>query len=255
MQTMKSIYKLTLSLVILSLPGLSISQCLEQTHRNEAETSWQSCEMLPSNNPDRGSGHWIMYDFGHVYQIKEAIFWNFNETMELDKGVRRIAVDYSTNGTDWRVLDEFEIGQAPGVFDYEGEPAIDFRGIEMQYVLITALENWGDASCSGFSEIRFNIGSSPTTSVDEEEEIEVEPFAVFAYPNPAEDFLKIVSDNGTIESIQVTDVLGKNLINRQYDGVYNTTIDISSLSSGMYWVQAQGEGQNSKIQFTKVTTE
>jgi hypothetical protein len=211
--------------------------------------------MVPSNNATRGAGHWIMYDFGHVYQIKEAIFWNFNVDGELDKGVKRIAIDYSTDGTNWNVLDEFDIAQAAGVIDYEGEAPVDFRGIEMQYVLITALENWGNDSCSGFSEIRFNIGSSPTTSVEEEEEEIAEVFAVFAYPNPAEDFLKIVSDNGTIESIQVTDVLGKKLISKDFNRVYNTTIDISNLASGMYWVQAQGEGQNSKIQFTKVDTE
>lgn len=252
---MKAIYNILFLFSAGLLPFIGQAQCLIPNHGNEAETSWQSCEMTQSSNSDRDAGHWIMYDFGHIYQIKEAIFWNFNVANELNKGVKRIAIDYSVDGDTWKLLDEFDLLQAAGEIDYEGEPAIDLRGIEMRYALITVLENWGHDDCSGFSEIRFNIGVSTTTSVDEEEEKEVEPFAVFAYPNPAEDFIKIVSDNGHIEFVEITDVLGKRVTSQEFDKIYNTTLDISSLASGMYWIKVQGDQQTDKIQFTKVTTE
>ncbi len=53
------------------------------------------------------------------------------------------------------------------------------------------------------------------------------------FPNPTSDLLNINSDY-IIEKIRVYDMLGKEVINRPIDYVRNTSINVSSLSSGTY---------------------
>lgn len=56
------------------------------------------------------------------------------------------------------------------------------------------------------------------------------------FPNPASDTINISAENGLINSIQIIDMLGKTLLNREGLAVANTSVEIASFSKGMYFV-------------------
>ena len=60
----------------------------------------------------------------------------------------------------FRVIHQIVIGgafpQATGAADYDGEyHELSAVGVEARYVLLTNVTNWGDASYTGLSEVRF----------------------------------------------------------------------------------------------------
>ncbi len=121
--------------------------------------SWFTCDGgLPNPNPTRGSGsRWIKYDFGHQYQLKGTRIWNYNVTNDTDKGMQQVVVDFSADGVNWTALGgTYTWPQAPGSADYAGLVGPNFNDIKARYVLFTALQNWGDPSCSGMSKITFD---------------------------------------------------------------------------------------------------
>lgn len=122
-------------------------------HSNQTVDSWLSCSPAPNPNPMRGSGHWIMYDFNDIYQLYDTQIWNYNGEDQTDRGFRQVAVDYSLDGVVWQPLGTYTWGEASGITGYEGFSGPNFGGKTAQYVVFTALNNYGDASCSGFSEI------------------------------------------------------------------------------------------------------
>lgn len=64
-----------------------------------------------------------------------------------------------------------------------------------------------------------------------------------AYPNPVKNLLNIVSNDSTLETITVHDLLGKTILSKTVNG-NSTMLDVSGLSTGMYLVRAvaaQGE--------------
>ncbi len=63
------------------------------------------------------------------------------------------------------------------------------------------------------------------------------------YPNPVKNLLNIVSNNSTVETVTVHDILGKTMLSKTGNGI-STILDFSGLSTGMYIVKvvsAQGE--------------
>lgn len=62
------------------------------------------------------------------------------------------------------------------------------------------------------------------------------------YPNPANSALNIKSENGLGKSIiSITDILGKVLIQKHNSDLYQTTINIDELSSGVYLLQIKSD--------------
>ncbi|MBK7668997.1 MAG: T9SS type A sorting domain-containing protein [Sphingobacteriaceae bacterium] len=62
------------------------------------------------------------------------------------------------------------------------------------------------------------------------------------YPNPANSVLNIKSENGLGKSvILITDVLGKTIIETKNEDLYQTSINIEQLSSGVYLLQLKSE--------------
>jgi uncharacterized FlaG/YvyC family protein len=67
------------------------------------------------------------------------------------------------NGTTWQQLGgTYSWPQAPGNADYAGFVGPNFNDIKARYVLISAVNNWGDATCSGFSKVTFNASLCDT---------------------------------------------------------------------------------------------
>ncbi|MGE3801815.1 MAG: T9SS type A sorting domain-containing protein [Candidatus Kapaibacterium sp.] len=56
------------------------------------------------------------------------------------------------------------------------------------------------------------------------------------FPNPVKDILSFESDQ-SVESLIVYDLLGRNLLEVDVEGGSTTTVDLSSLPTGEYWLQ------------------
>ena len=101
---------------------------------------------------------WIQYEFDKVYELYEMLVWNHNSSVEsyVGFGVKDAAIEYSTDGSDWAVLGDFEFGRAPGAAGYEHNTTVALDGVAAKYVRITAKSNWGGFMPQyGLSEVRF----------------------------------------------------------------------------------------------------
>lgn len=157
---MKKIYKIfPLYCYLMVIPWAAYTQCLSNEHTNMTTDSWLSCTTSANPNPSRGTGHWIYYDFGHVYNLADTYIWNYNGNGQTNSGIQVLGIDYSTDGTNWTALADFVLNQADGTNAYIGETGPDFGGVDARYVILTSISNYGSA-CSGLSEIRFNINDN-----------------------------------------------------------------------------------------------
>ncbi|UCC96347.1 MAG: discoidin domain-containing protein [Phycisphaerales bacterium] len=104
-------------------------------------------------------GAWIQYEFDKVYRLHELWVWNSNQELEafFGLGMKDVAVEYSTNGTEWTALvDVPEFVRAPGMPGYAHDTTVDFGGAVAKYVKLTASSNWGGVLPQyGLSEVRF----------------------------------------------------------------------------------------------------
>lgn len=123
-----------------------------------SEASWVSCSSSANPNPARSNAsHWIKYNFEDIYKFKNSRVWNYNITNETNKGFNQVVVDYSLDGTTWTSLGGvYNWPQASGTADYAGFIGPNFNEIKAKFILISALNNHGDAGCSGFSKITFD---------------------------------------------------------------------------------------------------
>ncbi|MBX2874684.1 MAG: fibronectin type III domain-containing protein [Saprospiraceae bacterium] len=126
--------------------------------------TWASCQ--PSLNPkaEYGNSHWIQYDFGSVRNLSKTWVWNTNDPNKLQQGFQQVKVDYSVSGEEWTYWGEMTFPMGIGQAVYGGFSGPDLVGIQAQYVLLTALSNYGDAACFGLAEIKFNL--LPNQSLD-----------------------------------------------------------------------------------------
>lgn len=122
------------------------------------EASWLSCTTAPNPNPARASYQkWIKYDFTNQYKFQSSRVWNYNVASETDRGFKTVFVDYSVDGTTWLPLGAtYTWPQASASSDYAGFIGPNFNDVKARYILISAIDNWGDPTCSGFSKISFN---------------------------------------------------------------------------------------------------
>lgn len=123
------------------------------------DVAWTSCNSTTANpNPARSAyKNWIRYDFSNIYEFQTSRIWNYNVTGETDKGFKNVVIDYSLDGTTWHQLGgTYTWPQAPGTSDYSGFTGPNFNNSKAKYILVTALSNWNDPSCSGFGKITFD---------------------------------------------------------------------------------------------------
>jgi choice-of-anchor B domain-containing protein len=70
------------------------------------------------------------------------------------------------------------------------------------------------------------------------EDIQIEQFTIF--PNPADNFLTIKSQNAAIVSISIYNTIGQEVLTFNNPNTFARAIDISSLTKGMYFVNING---------------
>ena len=101
---------------------------------------------------------WIQYKFDKTYKLYQMWVWNYNaEGMNVAYGIQDARIEYSTNGTDWKVFGDVGFARAPGTAGYAHDRAVDLGGLIAKYVKITAKSNWsgGMVNQYGLSEVRF----------------------------------------------------------------------------------------------------
>jgi hypothetical protein len=100
---------------------------------------------------------WIQFAFGRTYKLHQMWIWNHNNEFEsyVGFGIKDAKIEYSTNGTDWTTLGDYQFARAPGTPNYAHNTTIDLSGILASHVRITAKSTWGGNSQCGLSEVRF----------------------------------------------------------------------------------------------------
>jgi hypothetical protein len=101
---------------------------------------------------------WIQYAFARPEKLDKMLVWNSNQMMEptLGLGARLVTVEYSTDGTTWTVLGDYEFVRAPGDNTCAADTVVDFGGLVAQYVKLTIQSNWEELLPQyGLSEVRF----------------------------------------------------------------------------------------------------
>jgi hypothetical protein len=122
-------------------------------HGSDYTTMWLS---LSSKNGGSLPA-WIRYDFDKAYKLHEMWVWNHNTLFEsiIGLGARNATIEYSSDGTTWTKLGDFEFAQASGADAYAHDTAVSFGGAAAKSVRITINSNWSGTAQTGLSEVRF----------------------------------------------------------------------------------------------------
>ncbi|MEM7655691.1 MAG: T9SS type A sorting domain-containing protein [Bacteroidota bacterium] len=223
---------LLLALISLSV-GILRAQC--RTEESWAE-AWQSCETSPNPHSAYSEGHWLWYDFGHVYPVSSLHIWNLNQPAHLQQGVKRLAIDYSLDGQTWQSWGEVEVPQASGKARDSGSEVADVGMIPARYVLLTVLENWGDPHCVGLHEVMFDL-----------EPIPIETEAAFVlYPNPSQERVNIAlreSGSGRYQ-VEMINLTGQQVASQTVERSGNQDplrMEFPQIQAGMYIVRVFSE--------------
>ncbi len=147
--------------------GLNWYTLLHDNH-SSAGTMWHA-----SNNTDTSSAHpnttvgseWIRYVFDKSYPLGEMWVWNLNQANNTIRGLKKVYIEYTTDGQNWSTLMDgennyFILDQASGEANLQYTTAIDFGGADANSVVITAdiaEGHWGGAPYIGLSEVRFGV--------------------------------------------------------------------------------------------------
>lgn len=227
------------------------SQCFPDRHNTTWYDSWISC--TPSANPNavRGESHWLMYNLGHDYLLKESKFWNANQPDFLQDGLKDVVIDYSLDGIIWQEWGVFTIPQGSGQNHYEGIEGPDFSTapVAARYVLITAIDNYG-GGCYSLSELKINVEEVDIVLALEEEEVdESEEETKFAIamsiqPNPVQETAKLrFSLNDFQEAnISLHTISGQSvrqIANNEWfvEGENEISFSVNGLTKGIYFVK------------------
>ncbi len=228
------------------------AQCYPDRHSTSWFDGWISCEMSPNPIESYGVTHWILYDLGYEYELRESKFWNTNDPKNLNDGMNEFDLDYSLDGQNWTNLGSFNLEQGPGSTIYEGAEGPDFELAKARYVLITPTSNHG-GDCFGFSEMKINI-TDPFDIVREED-----GFNALVYPNPFEEDinLRIVTlDETQPIHYKLHDMLGRPIMSNSVGfiadtEIYSLPLNGRSLSAGMYIITIEQNGKSRAFKIVK----
>jgi len=203
------------------------AQCQFDSHSTSINDAWLSCETSTNPNPERGDGHWIMYDLGSPKALFQSHIWNYNVPGSTGMGVRNCYFDYSINAQDWESWGTIEIAEAPGNNSYQGVDGPYLDGIIARYLLISISSNWDNDDCSGFAELRVDYEDTAT------ELAEVSPIAFDLFPVPADQQLVLRHYESGSMLMQVFDQSGA-LVYTQRSSSSSSYLDVSTFTAGLY---------------------
>ncbi|MCZ2101102.1 MAG: T9SS type A sorting domain-containing protein [Chitinophagales bacterium] len=238
-------------------------------HSTNLSDGWLSCEPSANPNQDRGISHWIMYDLGQNYEIKNFFIWNFNTPErinsynneawsrrallgKLEDGMHEIVIDVSDDGKTWEELTHYFVPKASGSSIYTGEIVPDYFYVAARYVLITGLSNHG-GNCYGLGEIKIEAEPIITQTDDI-----YAATRLSVYPNPAREKTKLyLKDFSAGEAvIQIVDILGQQVDWKPITitgGTDILEIQVGNYPSGLYFLNViqQHRTNSTKLEVIK----
>ena len=215
-----------------SLPLILQGQCQDNTQSPFPEHGWLSCTTQNSPNPDRGVGHWILYDFGEMYALDSLYYWNYNAWGETGYGVKDVVLDYSLDQNNWTEIDTFTFERAPGSWKYQGRQGPSLKNTHARYLLMTVLSAWDEfSSCAGLSEIKITLGEVTATG-------EVPPGLDFIIsPNPAAGSVTVrLNSLRDIDAVSLYTSTGQLLQSKSNLLTPVVRFDVSELPEGPYFI-------------------
>ena len=244
-----------LSILFLLPSYASWAQCYPDRHSTTWYDGWISCEANVNPNAARDISHWILYNFGERYALNKMKIWNTNDPLHLDHGLRNILIDYSIDGSTWTELGSFIISQAEGKSNFEGMDGPDFEGVQAQYVLITAIDNYG-GSCYGLSEVRFETPDIKSTDISTPVANQNHCMSIKVYPNPfiENPVLDIQSNCQKTIVYTLHNAMGKTLLRQTVDGLtgINQTLLLDKLIPGVYFLDVNYGGKSIREKLIKI---
>lgn len=246
---MKQYIKVLIAMVFIGLSQSGFSQCFDDGHSPFDDQGWLSCTTSVNPIPERGNGHWILYDLGENYTVDELYLWNHNVWGETGMGVRQILIDYSKDKENWSTAGPFTIEKAPGSWKYTGVEGPSLNSARGRYFLITVINTWDNtSSCAGLGEIKFLLGTST-----DNDDVVVEDQAMTLSPNPAIEMIKISLPNqAKINQITIRNSVGQSIKDLDITMGREMTIDVSDLTDGMYHVSVYTDEGIETKSFVKV---
>jgi hypothetical protein len=117
---------------------------------------------------------------------------------------------------------------------------LDVNRVGSNHVYFSVLNSWSSSTVSGALMIRPLLGG-PVTGTGVKEAVSVKPFSNWSvYPNPASDQVQLLqAANSLADHYSITDLSGREMAQGTLTG---TTINISSLPSGIYLVRLRAQG-------------
>lgn len=224
----------------------SFSQCFPDRHNTSWFDGWISCEMKENPNEARDEGHWISYDFGKPYQLKELKVWNINDPDLLDYGAKTVMIDYSLDGLNWIEYGLQTFPKADGLRNYEGDIITNFNGIKARYLILTAIDNYG-GDCTGFAELRIEVD----TAKDENEDVCI---IADVYPNPFQTSFSVLLEKKCLGEVYlaVEDATGRTVVEERIIKLYDTElINGENLVPGVYFVCLRNGEINERYKIVK----
>lgn len=155
-----------ISFLISGLFSISaFSQCYPDKHSTGAHEGWLSCETSPNPNSALGDTHWILYDLSSNYPVYDIQIWNQNHPTLRLAGVKELKVHHSQDSINWTSAGTYTIPKAPASPDYEGYMGIDLEGVDLRYLLLTPMSNYGE-HCYGISEVKIFTSDQEKNALD-----------------------------------------------------------------------------------------
>ncbi len=143
--------------------GLSDLTSYSAVHSNAPETMWYSEQSADDS--------FVVLDLDGTYPIRSLYIWNYNDPDNLNSGVKRVRLEYTTKnpysisgstinyaGGEWTTLGEYEIPIGTGTDGMPYSLSVEFEEKQAQYIRITPLENYGGDGF-GLSAVRAFAGS------------------------------------------------------------------------------------------------
>lgn len=247
--------KLPYAIAFLLLAHSNMSgQCHPDRHSTDWFAGWASCTVAPSPNPERGDGHWILYDFGKTYELGQMHVWNSNDPSSLDWGLREVIIDVSNDGIAWQHVGNFQFQQASGLSTYEGFQGPDLGGAEGRYLLITGETNWGGA-CFGLSEVRIHAEEVIISSV--EDLVSNACFSIAVAPNPFSSTAHLTIDSACDGDFRytITDALGRTVRTGTQPGLrgtFHVDLRLADLPQGTYFCKVTQNSATAQMTLVKL---
>ena len=143
-----------------SLPNLTNGQglsslALTATHNAEFPDMWMSGGAIQVG--------WLVFDLKAVYSLDTVVVWNYNSTIDLNRGVKDFNLEASLDGTNYTsLLDTSTLAMGTGSQTLPGQSFV-LDGSAARYVRLNVESNYGPAENPyvGLSEVQFGGERGP----------------------------------------------------------------------------------------------